>query len=81
MMKADLQLACAETLLELSLDSSSDVASQYRQNIAADTLRNVPLPTAVFVSMVDKLPSAAANAGDKLQRRSAAVPAMAKSQL
>jgi len=65
MMKADLQLACAETLLELSLDSSSDVASQYRQNIAADTLRNVPLPTAVFVSMVDKLPSAAANAGDK----------------
>ncbi|KAI9877013.1 MAG: snoRNA-binding rRNA-processing protein utp10 [Pleopsidium flavum] len=65
MMKADLQLTCAESLLDLSLTSSSNAASQYRQNMATDTLRSVRLTTNVLVLIVDKLPSAAVNAGDK----------------
>lgn len=64
-MKADLQLACAETLLELCLDASSDDASQRRQSIAADMLRNIPLTTMILLTMIDRLPSATANSGDK----------------
>lgn len=64
-MKADMQLACVETLLTLSLNGSPDPASHHVQHLATETLRNIQLPTNILVTMIESLPTAAAIAGDK----------------
>ena len=64
-MKVDMQLACVDTLLELSLDSCGSPVSHHSQSVGTDTLRVLPLSTPVLVSMLDKLPAAAAIVGEK----------------
>ena len=64
-MKADMQIACVETLLALSLRLSPGPAYDPVQHLALDTLRSIQLPTHILVAMVDSLHAATAIAGDK----------------
>jgi len=64
-MKVDMQLACVETLLALSLTSSPNPAFHHIQSLATDTLRSIQLPTNILVTMTENLPTVAAITGDK----------------
>ncbi len=63
-MKPDTQLSCAETLLELSLNSSAVAVPEHTQTVAKEMLRGVSLSTDILVSMLDQMTAATASAGN-----------------